>query len=420
MGALIRIYAVVGLVGLVVGCGELAAAVDVAPALVTLRGQLVGAVPAERAHGVAGAVDLRVGLVWADDLDRDAFCIDHGRNPLLSLLPPGRGGRGGGPDAEVVLTAAADVGCADSFRFVPSRVAASAAIPAKPGASFSLELPYLPAADDLWGMGFDRVVYGSVVVWDDVDGSGTLEIIRAKIFGRPTDDGGEERGDDGDRRRRGEGTDSGAIFHPVVDPTDRDVVHGASFVTLAEPHTRVVFREGAFDTAPQYYPAPRCDPPPVGFSLMTVRGNPLAPNCEYQPLEGARIDVAVRPAAELESVACGLPRSVSGVPPSLQPVLPNGLATDCLRHFEWVDDPVLRARLEDEQDASCAISCVGQTEMAIADKRAACPGVLHFDLCADRKEGACADEEDAAGTLAELPWMDDRTTPHPDWWTCLP
>ena len=46
MGALIRIYAVVGLVGLVVGCGELAAAVDVAPALVTLRGQLVGAVPA--------------------------------------------------------------------------------------------------------------------------------------------------------------------------------------------------------------------------------------------------------------------------------------------------------------------------------------------------------------------------------------
>ena len=135
---------------------------------------------------------------------------------------------------------------------------------------------------------------------------------------------------------------------------------------------------------------------------MSVQGALGSQRCQYSALEELRVDVRVGPPQEFSDAACGLPRSVSGVRPRLSEDGPaDGLASDCL------GDHADRER-QAELDLACAISCLSPTELAISDRRARCPGVLHFDLCAGRDGGVCAKDGES-----ELP-------PHPACWTCRP
>lgn len=354
-------------VALVLGapaCGALEGWDRPAGAVGVIRGHLQGD-PLALRPATAGPPNLRVGLVWGDDPDTDPFCTEHGRNLLV------------GPGA--LLTDAADVGCADTLRFVPSRLVASVAVDARPDAPFALELAALPAADDLRGYGFDRIVYGSLVLWDDIDGSGTLEVVRARRIGRGHD------GPDHDEREHG------AIAYTPADPESDDVVYGATFLTMTAPHARIVYQEGGANYAFNYYPTPGCSTPPAGFSIAHVTPGLPRSTCRFEALATAEVDLPLRAPPELRDLRCGLPRSMSDVRPGGRGPLPQGLARDCLGAH---GDPAVDAAF----DQACAMSCISPTELAIADRRAACPGVLHFDLWAGDQG--------------------DSTPLRPDWWSC--
>ena len=90
----------------------------------------------------------------------------------------------------------------------------------------TLTLSQLPAPDVMVGDVTARVAYASLVVFDDRDDSGTLELSRPR---RPPFAFEDERG-----------------FQPGR-PDSLDVIYGASFVTMTAPDQRVAYREGAFD-----------------------------------------------------------------------------------------------------------------------------------------------------------------------------
>ena len=70
-----------------------------------------------------------------------------------------------------------DAGCRDPFGFVPDVVSVS--VPIDVDAPATLTLTQLPAADVMVGDVTARVAYGSLVVFDDRDDTGTLELSTA-------------------------------------------------------------------------------------------------------------------------------------------------------------------------------------------------------------------------------------------------
>jgi hypothetical protein len=190
---------------------------------VSLSGDLASLRPADD----TSEPSLRVALVWGAQWSTDPFCV----------LPPES-------DAVTGVIAA---GCRDPFSFVPGVVAASAPIAAS--SNTTLTVSQLPPADLLIGDTTARIAYGSLVIYDDRDRSGTLEL--SQPHPAPAGPGIVSRG-------------------PVPDPAD--VIYGASFVTMTEPDQRVAYREGGFDGTGTFYPRAGCPAPPVGFSIVGAGG----------------------------------------------------------------------------------------------------------------------------------------------------
>jgi hypothetical protein len=198
---------------LVAACGRLQGFGGDAPPLVSFEVVFQGDVAPLRPAGVTDENALRVALVWGAQWLTEPFCV----------LP-----------AESPETAAViDAGCRDPFGFVPAVVSAS--VPVAVDVPATLTLSQLPAADVMVGDVTARVAYGSLVVFDDRNGSGTLELAPRMI-------------------------------------QSSDIIYGASFVTMTAPDRRVAFREGAFDARSAFYPRAGCDPPPPGFSVLAAGG----------------------------------------------------------------------------------------------------------------------------------------------------
>ncbi|HXI56718.1 MAG TPA: hypothetical protein VNO55_11705 [Polyangia bacterium] len=204
----------------VAGCGDLKGLGGSQPPLMTFNAMTSGVAP-------AAPRSLQVALVWGAQWLTEPFCV----------LPAES-------DAAAAIIAA---GCRDPFGFVPLRVAMS--VPITADAPASLSLFDLPSADVMVGDVTARVAYGSLVVYDDRDGSGTLEL--ATPHRTPS---GGRRGDFGD----------------VADSAD--VIYGASFVTMTAPDQRVSYREGAFNETSAFYPRSGCDDPPRGFAVIGAGG----------------------------------------------------------------------------------------------------------------------------------------------------
>lgn len=205
------------------GCGNLQGLGGPTPPLITFT---VNAT-VDPAHPLPATRSLQVALLWGTQWLTEPFCV----------LPAES------PDAAAVIAA----GCRDPFSFVPARVAAS--VPITPGTPTALSLYELPSADVLVGDVTARVAYGTLVVYDDRDGSGTLELAQPHR------------------------TASGGRGRPFEDTIDSgDVVYGASFVTMTAPDQRVAYREGDFDATGAFYPRQGCDPPPRGFSVLAAGG----------------------------------------------------------------------------------------------------------------------------------------------------
>jgi hypothetical protein len=114
----------------------------------------------------------------------------------------------------------------------------------------TFDLYDLPAADLMVGDITARIAYASVVVYDDRNGNGVLDLRH------PT------------RQRRGGGdqmNDAGGA---------PDAVYGASLISMTRPDRRVAFLEGDFSALRRvaFYPRLGCADPPKGFSILSAGG----------------------------------------------------------------------------------------------------------------------------------------------------
>ena len=142
---------------LVAACGELKGFDGEAPPLATFQVVFQGDLAPLRPAGVTDVHALRVALVWGAQWLTEPFCV----------LP-----------AESAEAAAViDAGCRDPFGFVPAAV--SVGVPIAVDVPATLTLTQLPAADVMVGDVTARVAYGSLVVFDDRDDSGTLGAVEA-------------------------------------------------------------------------------------------------------------------------------------------------------------------------------------------------------------------------------------------------
>jgi hypothetical protein len=261
---------------LVAACGELKGFGGEAPPLASFNIVFQGDLAPLRPSGVTSEHALRVALVWGAQWLTEPFCI----------LPPES------PEAAAVI----DAGCRDPFGFVPAAV--SVGLPIEVDVPVTLELAQLPAADVMVGDVTARIAHASLVVYDDRNDTGTLEL--ARPLRAPS--GGGRGG-------------------PQPGPGDsRDIIYGASFLTMTAPDQRIAYREGAFDDRSAFYPRAGCEPPPPGFSVLAAGGfspevalaallagllPPQDPStCAVSAPADTTIVISARAPAEVQEVAC--------------------------------------------------------------------------------------------------------------------
>lgn len=340
------------------GCGDLDGLDDTPTPLATIRVEVTGDLDSVRPPGTeAETPRMRVALVWGDQWQPEPFCF----------LPADS------PEAQAVI----DEGCPDNLGFVPERVAANVAV--EIGVPSDLELIELPAADVMVGEVTGRIAYGSLVVYDDRDDDGTLEL----------------------RNHYGE---------DELPDTIVDTIYGASFVSMTQPDTRVAFREGDFDAAAAFYPRVGCEAPPVGFSILGAGGfsegaaiaailrgelpeqDPAS--CTTEDLERAVVSIPLAPPIEVQEVAClgGESRGETDYHEAdreEEPVAADTRISACvgLPSFDGED--------------------LGVEQLVFAGQPGdPCRGVTHFTLF------GCSDDP-----LCDPPEF-DYSNPPPAWWPC--
>jgi hypothetical protein len=219
------------------GCGKLVGLNTPVTPLAQIQFQVTGDFASvQRADTVGQTPNLRIALVWGAQWQPEPFCLW----PPSDVLPPPQS-----PGVQAVVAA----GCPDSFRFVPDRDDAD--IPVTPGVSATITLTNLPAADVMVGDLTARVAYASLIVYDDRNGNNKLD------FHHPPQ-----------HRRHGELP----VAEDAGPPATRDIVYGASFISMTLPDQRVAYREGAFNANVAFYPRIGCAPPPPSFSILSAGG----------------------------------------------------------------------------------------------------------------------------------------------------
>jgi hypothetical protein len=285
---------------LAAACGRLQGFSGDVPPLATFEIVFHGDLAPLRPSGVTGEHALRVALVWGAQWLTEPMCV----------LPAES------PEAAAVIAA----GCRDPFGFVPTAVSVGA--PIEVDVPAALTLSQLPSADVMVGDVTARVAYASLVVYDDRNDTGTLDLLLPFRGFDARDDRGP----------------------PVISPAGPpDIIYGASFVTMTAPDQRVAYREGAFDTLSAFYPRAGCEPPPPGFSVLAaggftpeaalaaLLGGGLPPEdpstCAVSAPDGTTIAIDARAPADVQEVGCAARRTDSSVryrePPPGPPDLQN-------------------------------------------------------------------------------------------------
>ncbi len=226
MTTIVRAIVLAGVLVCASSCNNLQGLTDNAPPLVTFNFTVSGDTTPFRPAGIDSDRALQVALVWGEQWLTEPFCILPAANP----------------DAAKVIAA----GCRDPFGFVASRVGAD--VPVTLGVQTSISLRDLPSADLMVGDITSRVAYASLVLYDDRDGDGTLDLALSHRLpgagpGPPQDD----------------------------TPDSSDIVYGASFLTMTAADQRISYLEGTF-TPSAFYPRSGCDDPSPGFNILSAGG----------------------------------------------------------------------------------------------------------------------------------------------------
>jgi hypothetical protein len=344
-------------------CDDLQGLEDMPTPLARIEVEVTGALEDVRVPEDAGEpASLHVALLWGNQWLPQPFCI----------LPPES------DEVEAVIAA----GCRDPFSFAAERV--GAVVPLEDGGAV-IEMFDLPPADVMVGDIEARVAYGSVVVFDDRDGDGSLQLPRP------------ERDD----------PDDPEDIDDFLEYVDR--VYAASFVTMTQPDRRVAFREGGYDELAAFYPRSGCEPPPRGFSILDTGGfsradalaailrGELPPEdpdeCAISALDETVIALELVPREELRDVACRV-RGGDGT-------------------TRYREPPVESPDLETQTWACAGFPSFGGeedvpgTQLVIATpEEHVCVGLTHYTLRGCDEDPDCGSPE----------W--DRTESAPDWWPC--
>lgn len=348
---------------LIAGCGDLVGFGGPVPPLATIHVAATGDFESVRVPGATGE-DLQIALVWGTQWLQEPLCF----------LPPES------PEVATVVAA----GCRDPLAFTPVRVAAGVAI--APNEPTDLTLFELPSAEVMFGGVTARVAFGSLVVFDDRDHSGTLELARA-------------------RRLPVGGFDEEAGEHT----TSNDIIYGASFVAMDEPDQRLAFREGAF-VETGFYPRHGCAPPLPAFSILGAGGFSLADalaatlagtlpsempeTCTAVTPDAVTVAIPLRPSGEVREVGCEQRRLDSSVryrqPPS-----------DSLDFTEHAFACAGIPQLGDEAPSDLVQLVVASSPTDT------CRGLTHYTLI------GC----DEGKLVCDAPEWDFRANP-PAWWPC--
>lgn len=259
---------------------------------------------------------LRVGVVWAGVPDIDPYCIEYGPNPLNP----------GGVKGKV-----AEVACVDPFQVVPALVDES--VPAELGVGpIALPLYDLPTAEVLVGPPQGRIAYATLVVFDDRNGNGLLDVVG-----------------------------SGGEFRVGSREPSEDVVVAASFSYLLNSQLRLVFREGSYNESSFFYPMIGCAAPPEGYSFARVTGTPIQSQCTYLAVTEP-ISLRAGNLEDLEPLLCRTDESSYRMP----------------------RDEVPEEELQE---------CVTTTELVVANPEDACPRIRHFNLAGCSGNPFCSDPD---------------------------
>jgi hypothetical protein len=356
---------------LVAGCGKLEGFGGSAPPLASFNIVLHGDLAPLRPSGVADVHALRVGLVWGAQWLTEPFCVL--------------------PADSTEAAAVVDAGCRDPFGFVPAAVSVS--VPIDVDVPTTLTLVQLPAADVMVGDVTARVAFGSLVVFDDRDDTGTLELAMP------------QRAPSGGNRGR----------PPQGGGNSADIIYGASFLTMTAHDQRVAYREGAFDAASAFYPRAGCPPPTPGFSVLAAAGfsaaaglasvlagglppeDPLSECSVTAPAEVA-IEIPARAPVDVQEVGCDERTDDSSVryrePPTGAPDLAT--RTVACAHLPTFDTGA----------GSPASDLIQLVVSGRASER--CKGLTHYTLRGCREDVNCP-----------IPDWDFTASP-PAWWPCEP
>ncbi|MDB4955511.1 MAG: hypothetical protein JWO36_3080 [Myxococcales bacterium] len=347
------------------GCGDLQGFSGPVPPVVSFHVEVTGDLAAFRPPTDAGPANLHVALVWGRQWLVEPLCI----------LPPENA------DAAALIAA----GCRDPLGFVPARVAANVAV--EPNVPTQLDLFTLPAADVMVGDLTARVAYGSLVVYDDLDHSGKLELARPN---RP---------------------DRGPPMQGDISTTVNDRVYGASFITMTMADQRVAFREGAFSAVAAFYPRAGCGDPPPGFSVLAAGGFSFAEALKATqenrlPMEDPATCVQQAPADASFTIPLQSPS-----PPAMRELACTERATDAsVRYRE--PDPA-----EDPPDfTNRVMACVHSpsfgtpsdvVELIVSGRSDdSCIGLTHYVLKGCSESPTCGSPD----------W--DHSLAPPTWWPC--
>jgi hypothetical protein len=372
MAAVKRAFALAAFPMALVACGKLQGFGGAEPPLVTFDVTFSGDLTSLRPPGDTEERSLQVTLIWGLQWLQEPFCV----------LPP----------ESAAAAAVIAAGCRDPLSFVPNRVDTS--VPVSIGETASLPLLELPTADLMVGDITARVAYGSLVVYDDRDGSGTLELSQP----HPTQFGSEGRGGGGE---------------PMDEvPDSADVLYGASFLTMTAPDQRVAYREGGFDPTSAFYPRSGCTQPPPAFSVLGAGGFTLVAALAATAAGGLPPEdptscseaAATAAGSALVSIAAQAPADVDEVD------CDERTADSSTRYHEPpADAPDLTERVTacahlPSFDAGTQSSLIQFVVSGRATDR--CKGLTHYTLRGCRENVSCAVPD----------W--DLTASPPSWWSC--
>jgi len=352
------------------GCGKLQGLGGPATPLVTFNFVVNGDIASVRPPGVSSEQGLQVALVWGEQWLTEPFCILPAENA----------------DAAAVIAA----GCRDPFGFVAARVGAD--VPATIGVPTTISLQDLPSSDLMVGDLTSRVAYASLVVYDDRDGDGTLDLALS---------------------HRLPGAGPGPPQNDT--PDSGDIVYGASFLTMTEPDQRIGYLEGFF-TPSAFYPRNGCDVSlapngfPDGFSVLSAGGFSYAAGVASVasgtlPMEDPTSCASARPADATISFSVQSPATAE--------------EAGCM---ERVDDSSTRYRqppFDNAPDFTNRVTACAHLpsfdagdqpnliQLVVSGRSTdRCKGLTHYTLRGCRNNVACA-----------VPQWDYTANP-PPWWPC--